>query len=67
MKIRATITAVEEIGGDIVVEARGFEDSDPAGTLARGMRFALAQRKGRGEAFHVGREITIEINPRSRR
>lgn len=65
MKIKAHIFAVETNGESMMVNAQGTAEKAPdwMESMAR-FTVTIPATKTNQKAFHLGREITIEIKPR---
>lgn len=67
MKIQGHITAVEDMGGELKVTGQAAEVGAPEGSWLRKFEIIIRDVRGRAEAYYVGRELTITIEPERRR
>lgn len=63
MKIRATITSVSLSGDTLTVEAKGPQDGASDYYEPSTVRFTVVNRSRDQRALHVGRQLTITIEP----
>jgi hypothetical protein len=64
VKIRATITSVSLSGDSLTVEASGPQVGVSEYYPQSVITFTVADRARPGRVLHVGRELTITIEPR---
>lgn len=67
MKIRGTITSIQDCGDMLLVHGQGERDGDAAWRDLGVFEFKVSARDRDFKTLHVGRRLTITIEPQPRR